>query len=559
MSALERATKLKEEGNNLFSQKNYASAAAKYSEALQVRSFSRELFRSSCPNPQYSYLDAQSDAQKATQIDPGFAKAYARVATAQDALRMPYKSVESWKSALRNLPRDNLTPSQLAQKAEYEKGLAAAVDALDLLKSSGAKHLLMTGANETSDLPWVCAHRIMPQLMERGDYKSCAWALTSAYNEFTEGVRQIFSATTQGPLRFQSTTGLSFISNAILTDHRVFHITDGRFIQKYNEQGKWETTSLFNYGLTWAIIIVIGEAQFFRAWTEGGPDVIKQNVLKRLEEEGWGATRPALATTVRYILVLNLDQRLIPLRGYRSWIIQGFYQGGLFQNVVAEIEFIGRAIELIKWGREQFENVPKEDRGVIFEETFLRGVQMLHLEALLKVFPRADDETMEATLLEAEDVIAGVDAATIPPRESDPAFVSAYYYKPKGEALSMKGMYYRTLGNRLRARKDRSLLETMNKNYALSSRYYLEAAEFFLNAGLEMMGYCKTSPRDQLAVIERLRLSIPKMKCIWAQSSFAKQGGDILFKRGLDVENELREALKTGKFQLDIPVMLQPL
>lgn len=49
---------------------------------------------------------------------------------------------------------------------------------------------------------------------------------------------------------------------------------------------------------------------------------------------------------------------------------------------------------------------------------------------------KADDATLEATLQEANEVIAGVNAATIPPRDSNPAFVSAYYYKPKGQALS---------------------------------------------------------------------------------------------------------------------------
>lgn len=66
--------------------------------------------------------------------------------------------------------------------------------------------------------------------------------------------------------------------------------------------------------------------------------------------------------------------------------MQGFFQGGLYQNHVAEVEFLGRTIEIIKWGRERFKDIRKEYRGVMFEETFLRGVQMLHLEALLKVY-----------------------------------------------------------------------------------------------------------------------------------------------------------------------------
>ncbi|KAF5378219.1 hypothetical protein D9757_009179 [Collybiopsis confluens] len=540
MSDAERAEKLKEEGNQLFSKKNYVSAAAKYSEALQIGGDNAVLYsnRAACRLNLKNYLDAESDAQKAsghlfleaTKIDPGFAKAYARIATAQDALKMPYRSVESWKQAIEKLPQDNLTPSQLSQKTEYEGGLAAASKALESLKASGGDHVLV--ADQKGDFPWICALRVIPRLMEKEDYASSAWALVSAYNQFTEGTRQIFAATTQGDLRAQSTTALTLLSNAILTDHRVFHLSDSSFVRKYNEQ-------------------VIGELLFFRAWSEGGPDVIKQEALKRLQEEGWSTTRPALATTIR------------------AWIMQGFFQGGLYQNVVGQIEFLGRAVEVIKWGMVQFADVDKEDRGVIFEQTFLRGVQSLHLEAQLKVMMNADDKALETVLREAEDVISGLDDSTIPSRESDPAFVSAFYYSPQGHAYSMKGMYYRIRGNRLRARKISSIVEAMNEAYELSSECYLEAVNYyakddenhavFLSAALEMMGYGKTSPRAQLAIIDRLRPAISKMKTIWSQSSFAKQGGDILFQRGLDTEKKLRKGLKSGKFKLDEPVMLQPM
>lgn len=72
-----------------------------------------------------------------------------------------------------------------------------------------------------------------------------------------------------------------------------------------------------------------------------------------------------------------------------------------------------------------------------------------------------------------------------------------------------------------------------------------------------MMWSSKTSARDQLAVMERIRLAIPKMKQIWAHSALATQGGDMLFKRGLEMETELRQGVESGEFQLDDPVTLQ--
>ncbi|KAJ3869207.1 hypothetical protein EV359DRAFT_30566 [Lentinula novae-zelandiae] len=514
MSTEERVKKLKEEGNNLFAQKQYVTAAEKYTEALQLGGDNAVLYsnRAACRLKMKTYLDAESDATKANPFHSVYF---------QKALRQPYRSIPSWKKALDKLPKEGLTPAQRNQREdEYEKGLTLAESALNELRTSGGSHLIHAPSNQR-DLPWFCAQRMIPDLMEQRNYTSSvkfnAWALANAYTEFTEGIRQLSLATTQGQLRFQSTSALMLISNAILTDHRVFHINGPEFLQKYNQQ-------------------VLGEAQFFKAWTHEGPDIIKQKVLERLEEEGWHTTSPALTTTIR------------------AWIMQGFYQGGLYQNHVAEVEFLGRTIEIIKWGRERFEDIRKEYRGVMFEETFLRGV-----------IAKVDDATLEATLREANEVIAGVNAATIPPRDSNPAFVSAYYYKPKGQALSLKAMYYRVQANRMKAQNG-SLSSSVMDKYFSASRYYLEAADcyaeddenhaVFLNAGLEMMWSCKTSIRNQLAVMERIRLAIPKMKKIWGQSSFAKQGGDIIFKRGQDMEGIMREGLNKRQYQLDELVVI---
>lgn len=133
----------------------------------------------------------------------------------------------------------------------------------------------------------------------------------------------------------------------------------------------------------------------------------------------------------------------------------------------------------------------------------------------------------------------------------------------------------------------------MLENFTLAKQYYLEAADclaeddeshagkyyslritfsspttlslsspypnfvVFLNACLEMMWSSKTSVRDQLTVMKRIRLAIPKMKEIWAHSALAAQGRDMMFKRGLETETELRQGVESGKFQLDDFVTLQ--
>ncbi|KAF9061382.1 hypothetical protein BDP27DRAFT_1301213 [Rhodocollybia butyracea] len=166
MSIAERVVTLKEEGNRLFSQKDYASANAKYTEALELGGDDAILYsnRAACRLNLKLYLDAESDARMATNVDPGFAKAYARLATAQDVLRKPYKSVESWQKSIEKLPRDNLTPAQLNQKTEYEKGLATAQTALNDLMASGT-NLLHVKLDPKEDFPWIRAKRMIPHLM----------------------------------------------------------------------------------------------------------------------------------------------------------------------------------------------------------------------------------------------------------------------------------------------------------------------------------------------------------------------------------------------------------
>ncbi|KAJ3846886.1 hypothetical protein EV368DRAFT_52086, partial [Lentinula lateritia] len=222
----------------------------------------------------------------------------------------------------------------------------------------------------------------------------------------------------------------------------------------------------------------------------------------------------------------------------RAWIIQGFVQGGPYRNLVGHLEYLSRAIDIIKWGREQFRDIQKDVRDAIFKATFLRGVQTLHLAAFLEGLPHADAEMLEEIYQEADEVIAGVDAATIPLQRGDPGFIPAFYYHTKGYALSY--VFSVKLAHRMKAQPNlsSSYTESIMKNLHLASQYYVKAANcfaeddenhawLFLKAALEMMWSCKTSARDQLVIMERLRLAIPKIKQRgWAHSSLGKQQGD---------------------------------
>ena len=88
---------------------------------------------------------------------------------------------------------------------------------------------------------------------------------------------------------------------------------------------------------------------------------------ERLRLQGWTALRPALSTTIR------------------AWVMRGFLEGGLRGAKSVEVEFLGYALEVLDWGSRVWKDVPKDDRGAIFERTFIRGVRSLHIRALMEV------------------------------------------------------------------------------------------------------------------------------------------------------------------------------
>ena len=54
-------------------------------------------------------------------------------------------------------------------------------------------------------------------------------------------------------------------------------------------------------------------------------------------------------------------------------------------KLLVSLEYYGRVIDVLDWGRRVWHNVPKDDRGAIFQPTFLRGVKRMRLSALSEV------------------------------------------------------------------------------------------------------------------------------------------------------------------------------
>lgn len=114
------------------------------------------------------------------------------------------------------------------------------------------------------------------------------------------------------------------------------------------------------------LLIVNFEATKRKAWTKAGPDVIIAEAQERLRKKGWDDVRPALSVTVRGLMM------------------RAFFETGA-RNTASAVDYYGRALKVLDWGREAWKDVPKEDCGVIFQPSFIRGVRTLRIETLMQV------------------------------------------------------------------------------------------------------------------------------------------------------------------------------
>ena len=133
------------------------------------------------------------------------------------------------------------------------------------------------------------------------------------------------------------------------------------------------------------------EAAKTTAWKDDGAKGVIDAIPKRLREEGWNSVRPALAVTVRYEWNLTCSYyRHMPIilnRVSRAWILRAFMENGLRSNAGAALEFYTSALEVLQWGSHEWADVPYDQKGSIFQPTFIRGVKCLRLDLFMKVSP----------------------------------------------------------------------------------------------------------------------------------------------------------------------------
>ena len=65
--------------------------------------------------------------------------------------------------------------------------------------------------------------------------------------------------------------------------------------------------------------------------------------------------------------------------------MRAFFEDVLKANPETALESYTSAIEVLTWGAERWKDVPFDEKGGVFQPTFVRGIKCLRLDAHMKV------------------------------------------------------------------------------------------------------------------------------------------------------------------------------
>ncbi|RXW19116.1 hypothetical protein EST38_g6722 [Candolleomyces aberdarensis] len=495
------AERLKAEGNDLYSRGQYDAAKQKFTEAIEKRPDNAILYanRAAVYLAKYEYLDATWDCRKAVKLDPTYARAWGRLAATCHSLQAWPECIDAWEKGLECLSKlDTLTPVQETMKKSFEAGLKKSKAERCKVETSG--FALSEDAVKSGRLPWDVAKAKYEQTIAESPPESkpsCIYLIHYA--------REVFE----------------YISNAVLADKRVFGMRLADFEEKIQKQSTLENG-------------------FCRGWAaSGGPATIKKEAPERLEAEGWGAVRPALAVTIRI------------------WIFTAWLRSQFAGHFDFAHEMLMNALDVLEWGRNQWPDVSKDDRGTIFEKNFIRGVKLMLLEAMHEsIFRNGPTKfTFEELIKYAEAIVDDAD--------SDPYLPNmffghrlAYWMYPKGIALSILGWAYlmEATHSSPEGAQRTSTLRKASQYYLLAAKNFPEDEEYhvrFLVKALECLCATGTIPlRQTLPLCDAIRKAFNQAIEIWGAMPVGER-----MKRDCNqvktFEDEHRKLISEGRCTLD--------
>ncbi|KAI0651477.1 hypothetical protein C8Q79DRAFT_37630 [Trametes meyenii] len=532
MPASSEALRPKAEGNELFIKKDFSAAYKKYTQAIGLDGSNAILYsnRAACSLGRGRYLDAQTDAQRATELDASYAKAWARLAAACVGLDQVEQAVTTWKRALDALPSKNLTATEQKQKEQYTSELRAATARLQDTKSRTLRPTQLAPVGE-EDQPWTRAYVIVKGLMPSNTWNSSAWVIACAHLDWRTGVEMMNqlkkSPASVGVNYFGRRGAIERMSNGLLADPRVFSITQSDFFDKYNEQVMFESKSV-------------------GAWPHGSSRTVIEEAPQRLAIGSWNAVRPALSLTIR------------------GWVLRAFAHNLILNSVEAALDLYSAALEVLHWGNEVWKDASFEDKGAIFQDTFIRGIKCLRLNAFMEAYLAHRGPTSKYPLSEilagAEDLIN--ELASEPEAPSDvqeSGFYLSFVRYPLAQAHSLRGFYHQhTARNARHAGRPAS---EVAEHWRLATHSYILSAELYpvddekhpvtLHWAVQCFLEAGASAQELIALLNRMHDVIPAIKHIWEFSADSVAGRNVVLKEDILFRDSILKGLAEGKLAPD--------
>ncbi|TDL15598.1 hypothetical protein BD410DRAFT_845061 [Rickenella mellea] len=375
---------LKDAGNALYASRTTFKPTRNIRLQLSLTVRMRSFFynRAACGMALNRTLEAISDAQMAVDLDPKYAKAWSRLAKCQEDSANYSVAISSWKHALECIPTTNLNSSEEKLRRQIEQGLKTTESRVKAaqLAAQAMHRAIPQDVFKSGDLPWDRAKAMVPEVYDRPTEAGISSACII--------------------LRANKT--IEKLSDGVLTDKRIFRISDPSWSEKYNTQ-------------------IIAEGASREAWPGEGPERVIELAQIRVREKGWDNTRPALSLTIRL------------------WVMNGFTAYRVMHDYPAAVTWFNNVLELLERGRTIWNDVPSEDRGAVFTDNFVRSVRSFHLEAYLDACGSELGKFVRKyplkRLFELADELY-LDSSKPPPPETDRASILAFFRYPAANALA---------------------------------------------------------------------------------------------------------------------------
>ncbi|KAF8332610.1 uncharacterized protein EI90DRAFT_3122362 [Cantharellus anzutake] len=479
------------------------------------------------------YNDAITSARKAININSLNAKAWSQVAEAYGRLEQWNSAFEAYDHAISLLKSQQPPDDKL--RGEVQLSYSEAKKRAKHRGEDASRQLVSAPTGQQS---WELAASIAAQFKslprsQQEETSTSAYVILEAHEEFKKGY-SLIQEIKEVPLPGGGTgisgnpQAIAYMTNGIVRDDRCFYMEDSEtFLRQLAAQAQFEIIRSDAWDLSATDETVIREAK--------GRQVAR----------GWDDVRPALSTTVRV------------------WILNAHISQGLAQYGQA-VGLYKRALAVLDWGRKEWADANRKERGAIFDSTFVRGVRVLYVQTLVKAYEQTmSDKSHPYNLREIMEVADRIqaDCRDRPVKKilssGKPAsivFIQSYQRYPEGKARLCKAYYYLQQGRR--AILDGGDRADAYRDLRLSANEYRNAKEYFprddeyysicLANALEALFMSKTPLVETSAIITELRSAWAVSLKIWGQSSYATGGGRAKIERLFQFQDNALKAVADG-------------